>query len=526
MKQTEGYIKLLNENKDFLDAVEIEVSDREYLALRDNLFTELVKYETVSFTGSMSKYSQEQEVRVCLHRYMYLVAENILRHEYFAGMSFEEKEVRKMRLANKLAYIYNFIHAYILGNSELYEPCQSGIRQLIVNILTEEPLDQVETEVLDKITTLTTLEDEMRKNLIISNRKMYYLYMQQLLSLQEVESALRNDNENFFSNRVKLLRTVEGLKKENSECSWGTFDCMSSMKKIILDNKLKNQTSGWINWLLRGEEPTIEKHSEHHKKIAKFRDALKKDRITALLLEGDYPLRVLADEKAFTNSLALIEIEIKTFIGLFVGCVLPYLLVAFFMENREWIEKLGERSLNFDNKGGLIFITVLLILTFSMVFGYFWKNCYCYGSLKQTYSNEEKQKYLNSIWLLSLFEIIMVLLYGLVTIVDFRPSSMPKFPTKESLIQAKISDKKDIMVALLSLAIFNVIVSLIVQEILHLLNNNEICRLRYWKNYFTNTLYKYCWTIVITLIGLLCVIEHQYGYVIDHTPAFSLKFLP
>ncbi|KAI5188629.1 hypothetical protein NECID01_0242, partial [Nematocida sp. AWRm77] len=359
------------------------------------------------------------------------------------------------------------------------------------------------------ITTFTTLEDEMCKNIMASNRKMYYLYMQQLLSLQEIESTLKNDN--VFSNRDGLLKTVEALKKENNECTWDTFDSMSSMKKTILDNELKGSGLSWFDWVQRGEEATIERHSEHHKKIAKFRDTLKKDPSTALLLEGDYPLRVLADGKVFTNSLALAKIKIKTLIGIVASSVLPCLLVAFFMDNREYIETLKQWYYSsFGNKGNSFYVPMLLTLSgHVMGFGYFWKNCNFYGNLKQTYSKEEKQTYLNSIWFLSLFETMVVMFYVMNIIIYFKPGTH-KFPTEASLIQAKISDKEAIMVALFNLAKSSISISLIVELVLHLLNGFALFRLRYWKNYLTSTLYKSFLIKFISLIVLLCAFKYYH----------------
>ncbi|KAI5193240.1 hypothetical protein NECID01_2188, partial [Nematocida sp. AWRm77] len=361
------------------------------------------------------------------------------------------------------------------------------------------------------ITTFTTLEDEMCKNIMASNRKMYYLYMQQLLSLQEIESTLKNGNDNVFSSRAKLLKTVEALKKENNECTWDTFDSMSSMKKTILDNELKNQATRWINWLIKGEEATIERHSKHQKKIAKFRDTLKKDPSTALLLEGDHPLRVLADDKVFTNSLALAKIKIKTLIGIVASSALPCLLVAFFMDNREYIETLKQWCYSsFDNRAGLIFMAVLTTLgIYVMGSIYFWKNCYCYGSLKQTYSKEEKRTHSNSIWILSLFEIIMIGLYVMNIIIYFKPGTH-KFPTEVSLIQAKISDKEDIMLRMCGVTYTMLYISLVVELVLHLLNGFALFRLRYWKNYLTSTLYKSFLIKFISLIVFLCAFKYYH----------------
>ncbi|KAI5189559.1 hypothetical protein NECID01_0582 [Nematocida sp. AWRm77] len=527
MEQIREYIELLNENKHFLDTVEVKFTDQEYLALRNNLFTEIKQDETVAFTGSMSKYSREQEVKACLHRYLYLVAEPILSSEEFAGMSFEEKEVRKMRLVNKLTEIYTFIHTSAEeGDRENPENVQNRTIARIRDIIVEEPLNRFEKVAIGKITTLTTLEDQKCKNIMVSNRKMHYLYMQQLLSLQEIESTLKNDN--VFSNRDELLKTVEALKKENNECAWDTFDSMSSMKKNILDNELKESIIGWLDRLIRGEAPTIEKHSEHQKKIAKFRDTLKKNPSTTLLLEGEYPLRVLADNKVFTNSLSLIEIKVKKFIGLFVGCVLPYLLIAFFMDNRKYIEMLDRWGLDFNkNNGDSVYMAVLSVLGL-IVMGsiYFWKNCYCYGGLKQTYSKKEKKSYLDVVTAFSVLEAAIAMMFISIIIFDIYPRTLIT-PTEISLIESRIEYKENIIKALNVLLKINIGFYLIMETVLHLLNGREIFKLRYWKNYLTNTLYMFCWVAGITLIAFLCALEYykvpvrHYKMDLDHLLSFS-----
>ncbi|KAI5192926.1 hypothetical protein NECID01_2136, partial [Nematocida sp. AWRm77] len=506
MNQIPDYIKLLEENEDFLNAIEIEKSDQEYITLRNNLFSEIAQEETVAFTGNVSKYSQEQIAKACLHRYLYLVAEQILSSDDFAdNMSFEEKEVRKMRIFDKLEEIYTDIHApgpaINRGSSRMVK---DEITNKIRNTLRREPLTRIERVVLKKITAPALRENKLCRSIIMFNIKMYYLYLDQLLSLQEIESALRADTVDFYSNKTELLETIEDLKQENNKCSWDTFNSMASMKKTIVDKELKNYPLGWSTWVFRGEAPAIERHSRHQKSIANFRDTLKKTRSTMFLLEGDHPLKLLANGEIFTNSQTLHGLKIKKIVGLFVSCALPYLLIAFFMEHREYIEKIEQCLYSTDTLFKTVYMVALGALGALFIgCGYFWKNCHFYGDLKQIYSKEAKKTYLGSIGFLSFVEMAIVIGFVFLTIFNLQ-ANMSDIPTKASQIQAKISYNETIIMKMSFLTYINLCILLIENMLLHFLNRFALFRLRYWKNYFTSTLGRSLLIVAIIIFAYAC----------------------
>ncbi|KAI5191791.1 hypothetical protein NECID01_1636 [Nematocida sp. AWRm77] len=512
MNQIPDYIWLLEENEDFLNTSRVVISDQEYITLRNNLFSEIAQEETVAFTGNVSKYSREQEVKACLHRYLYLVSEQILSSDDFAdNMSFEEKEVRKMRIFDKLEEIYTDIHTSAEGISkEISGNIQDKITNKIRNTLRREPLARAEQEVLNKTRAPVSQENKQCRKIMALNRKMYYLYLDQLFSLQIMESALRNDSDGLYFNSKNLLKAIEDLKQENNKCIWDTFNSMASMKKTLIDQEEKEEESGWTNWMFRVEAPAIERHRKHQKNIENFRSTLSKT-ITSWMLLKEYHLpRVLADRKVFTNSRILAEIQAKKIAGLFISCVLPYLLIAFFMNNREYIEKIEQWL---STTSTLFKTAYMLPMGIAMGCGYFWKNCSCYGSLKQTYSKKEKKRDLENIGALSFLEMLLVMQFLGFILFNVKPD-VDTIPAQSSWILTEILYKEDIVRVLSIITCIHLFVLLLAQVLLHLSNGFAVFKQCYWKNYYTNILFKFLLMAVIIIISYFCTLQY-YIYSIE-----------
>ncbi|KAI5192876.1 hypothetical protein NECID01_2119 [Nematocida sp. AWRm77] len=485
MDQISEYISLLEENKSFLDRVNIEMESHAYSTIETDLFLDFLKKETVVFTEESFNYTEKQEAKASLHRYLYLKAEEIFAGDEFADMSLEEKEVRKMRLCSKLEELYAYTHLTMTNASretngnlkESYKMAQKEMQSRLEEIMAAAPLDSDEKKALAVLDSSRDANAKAYKDIIEANRKMYYGYLEHLLSLKRIEIEIETENNYFYSKKDILLGRVKELKEENEECYQDIFNNMASMKKIIIGNKIKKYMPEWSTLILRAEAPVFKRHCNYLMNLESFRDMLCENPSTKLLLHNNDSFRILIKKGFSAKRRVLFEICAKAILGVLVSWILPCAFITFLVLNSNYIPIL-QKSAQIHSLDQALYLGPLCAL---MALSQFWNNWSVYKPLDESYSKKEKKAYLNWIFRFSIVEAVlaMFIIWNLIFKISL---STPNTLEKDLEIKALIEQKQEICMGIIHLLHNKLLFFEYVQIFIHVRNGFEVFKTCYWKH--------------------------------------------
>ncbi|KAI5190477.1 hypothetical protein NECID01_0983 [Nematocida sp. AWRm77] len=199
---------------------------------------------------------KERRMKAFLHMYLYCCASTHI--EDRANLSAQKKDALKMKLLDTTDDVYNSVCILMQNTTQESHNTDQEIKSLIENkakeVATAKTLGSTELRVADELAKLKYVDSSNIQKSIRDNDELYCLYLENLLSLYNIETLIQTRTKSwFFSDKKDTLARINAMKRQTRICSYAVFEDMASIRIDLIMQRKKT---------LLGFNPTLETYAE------------------------------------------------------------------------------------------------------------------------------------------------------------------------------------------------------------------------------------------------------------------------